>query len=153
MLLNVCFIFYGIYDIQQQRASDFNDRTLYFGQHFIAYLELGGLVLLLAMAALSALYLRHISMTIDVVSLCGSWSSFKLFYHFRPQQLFVHMSSYYTQNTRRLTATQIDKTQKMRALKAELDTEIAYLKSVNPNNEAAAIMERQTALLSYFIEK
>ena len=151
MLLNVCFICYGIYDIRQQDTSDFSDRTLYFGQHFIAYLELVGLLLLLAMAAFSLLYYRRVSMAIDVLALCGSWSSFKLFYQFRPQQLLVYCSTYYTQNAKRLQATQIEKTDKMREIKAELDAEIAYLGSLK-NKVNTAAMQGMSARMTSMIQ-
>ena len=130
MLINISFICYNVFELYHlDSASNYSDKTLWYGTNFIVYLEFVGLIMLIAMTLWAHLYKKHISMTIDFITLCGSWSSFKLFYEFRPQQLIAYCTSYYTQNAKQLQSQSFEKTHKLQKIKNELDHEIAHSQS------------------------
>eukprot|EP01084_Bolivina_argentea_P301082 519320_1 len=143
ILLNMYFIvsnFINLFIHPQQNEKYY----LKIGNSIVVYVEFIGICILLIGIIISFKF-KYKCVGIDFINKCGSWSSFQLFYNFRPKNLMNYYTIIFSHHKSRLNQTNIAKYEKCNAISRKLDKEI----SSNINNSEInqkMLKARQTSL-------
>eukprot|EP01084_Bolivina_argentea_P175198 303447_1 len=139
ILLNICFIIYNFIDLNfdSNSTSTTNTNNLKYiniGHQIVVYVEFAGICILFVMIIVSYL-LNYKSLFIDCIKNCSSWSSFKLFYYFRPQSLIEYYSICYSHHQTRLKQTNMDKYNKCKQIKQKLQKDIMNINELDDDKQ------------------
>eukprot|EP01084_Bolivina_argentea_P272152 463280_1 len=118
ILINVCFIIYNFISMQRGKI-DYQTESINYIHNVITWLEVVGLFILF-ITAIIALCANAKTTFVHCVALCGSWSSFKLFYAFRPQAMLSYGVVMYTHHPDRGKALSTKKIEKWGKIKHDI---------------------------------
>eukprot|EP01084_Bolivina_argentea_P307753 531982_1 len=140
VLFNVFFIIYNLISVQTETfsISSYQQHRLWVIANIIGWIEITGLVCLL-LSSIFAYFKQYKATFIHCIDRCGSWSSFQLFYIFRPVALLDYYQIMFSHHPLRLRETENSKKQKWRNIEDKLIYQIDH-PIIFQNNELKNIL-------------
>ena len=123
MLYNISFICYNFADHRTGSRDDLTD-SVRIMDILVLYTEFIGLMIIFGIVIVSYAF-GYYSTVIDTVYYIKSWSTFRLFYRFRPQSLYEYFSIFYGHHNHRQKETNSNYHQNWEGVIQELKVQIA----------------------------